>query len=62
MNTDEEMVAVPKRMLDELERSRVALYTKFDITSTAEICKMIDITDVMWKLANTKWEPVKCGN
>jgi hypothetical protein len=59
----EKMVIVPQRMLDELEQARLRLYAMYpsDINDMdmSTLAKLVDISDPMWKLANTKWEEVK---
>jgi len=59
----EKMVIVPQHMLDALEVSRKQLYAMYppDIAeiSTTELVELTEISDPMWKLANTKWEEYK---
>jgi hypothetical protein len=59
----EKMVIVPQRMLDNLETARKQLYAMYppDIAeiSTTELVELTEISDPMWKLANTKWEESK---
>ncbi len=62
---NEEMVAVPVRLLKKLEESRVELYNQFDHnnflkrnTASFSIIEMMDKTEVMWELAHRKWEKV----
>ena len=59
----EKMVIVPQRMLDELEESRKRLYAMYpsqigDI-DTPTLEKLVEISDPMWRLANTKWKEAK---
>jgi len=66
MSMPEEMVAVPVRLLKKLEASRVGLYNQFDNQNALDrsnkasfsIIEMMDKTEVMWELANTKWKKV----
>jgi len=58
------MVIVPQAMLDELEQGRKTLYDRLpETTSGAQdilnIVELQDVTDIMWKLANTKWKEAK---
>ncbi len=57
------MVIVPQTMLDELEEARKRLYAMYpsDIEEidTTTLTKLVEISDPMWLLANTKWEEVK---
>ena len=57
------MVIVPQTMLDELEESRKRLYAMYpsDIEEidTPTLTKLVEISEPMWLLANTKWEEVK---
>lgn len=59
----EKMVIVPQHMLDKLEESRLLLYamypSKISEIDTRTLTKLVEISDPMWKLANTKWEEVK---
>lgn len=69
--SDEEMVAVPVRLLKQLEAARVGLYDKFDDenrfenairfqddTANFTIIEMMDHTEVMWELSHRRWEKV----
>lgn len=57
------MVIVPQHMLDELEASRKRLYAMYpsDIKDidTPTLTKLVEISEPMWRLANTKWEEYK---
>lgn len=57
------MVIVPQEVLNKLEESRKRLYAMYpsEISEidTSTLTKLVEITDPMWLLANTKWEEYK---
>jgi len=58
----EKMVAVPQRMLAELEIARKKIYAMHETEEPMPaplLSKLVDITEPMWKLANTKWKEAK---
>jgi len=61
--TPVKMVSVPQHMLDKLEIARKQLYAMYPSSiedmDTATLTKLVEVSDPMWKLANTKWKEVK---
>lgn len=59
----QKMVIVPQRMLDELEEARLKLYalypSEINEIDTLTLVKLVDISNPMWLLANTKWQEAK---
>ena len=62
----EKMVLVPQRHLDEIETARLALYDllapqlKIPIATSFHFqVKLQEITQPMWRVANTKWKEPK---
>lgn len=58
----EEMVAVPKRLLEQLEKDRETLYRIVDPKNIHDIMMMTNATGIMWQIANTKWETVETND
>lgn len=61
--TEAEYVKVPTKWLKDLEEARQRLFDNFaprdgSKDSYQVICKLQESTQVMWLLANTKWEKV----
>ncbi len=58
----EKYVVVPQSLLDKLEVARKELYAMYppDIHEIGvdTLMKLTDISDPMWRLANTKWKKV----
>jgi len=59
----EKMVIVPQRMLDEIEVSRKKIYAmhgnEIESIPTHTLSKLVEITEPMWRVANTKWKEAK---
>ena len=54
-----EYVLVPKSDLKRLEEARVKLYGMYDPMTIQELIELQKITEVMWSIANTRWDEVK---
>jgi len=59
----EKMVIVPQSLLDEIEESRKKIYkmhgNDIETIGTATLSKLVNITEPMWRVANTRWKEVK---
>ncbi len=57
------MVLVPQSLLDEIEVSRKKIYAMHEKENepmpTHLLSKLVDITEPMWRVANTKWKEAK---
>lgn len=57
------MVIVPQELLDKLREARGALYAMYpnniEEIDTPTLMKLVEISEPMYMLANTKWEKYK---
>ncbi len=55
----EKYYIIPESYLKKLEEARCKLYNLLPNEDTYDLTRLMDCTDIMWKISHRKWEEYK---